>query len=121
MMSVRLLIVSAILLVALILFSIYEQHREMTHDEHVACLTPQEGWFNRSPTWTGTPYFSPRCYRPSTPENQPETNKVRRPDSGTPRPAQSGWHIVQIAEGSAPDSDPALPDLGEGSAGDGVF
>jgi len=31
-------------------------------------------------------------------------NRVWRADSGTPRPAQSGWHVVQIAEGSAPDS-----------------
>ena len=25
----------------------------MTPDEHLACLIPQAGWFNRLPTWTG--------------------------------------------------------------------
>ena len=63
-------VIPAILLAALISFSIYEQQRE---GNWTKCLDPEPGWLSEQfPTWTGTPFFSPRCYQLSTPEDQPE-------------------------------------------------
>jgi hypothetical protein len=62
----RLLIIAAIALLSLLAFSIWEQHRELTNDEFVDCLDPRLRWFNQTSTWSGIPFFSPRCQQPST-------------------------------------------------------
>jgi hypothetical protein len=53
------------LLLLLPLISVWERNRDLTPEENVKCLDPRQGWFNQMPTWSGTPYFSPRCYTPN--------------------------------------------------------
>jgi hypothetical protein len=48
----------------LTLISVWDQHREL---DWIKCLKPYPEWSKRMPTWSGTPFFSPRCDQPQPP------------------------------------------------------